>query len=313
MTRTESGEKRMTVSVPVATVWTTPKSPREMDLKILHNPADIGAWVNQLATEERLDLCASNRTQTQVLYASEVVVHELDDGWANIRIPSQPSLKDPRGYPGWIPSVQLSEWNNKSVKKVQVRAKYAVMNLLEAGAAERESLELSYLTSLPLIEEKGARVFVESPHGVGVLNRKDVILIHDSVLSESSTVGNIGGYIVEEANRFLDLPYLWGGLSAYGYDCSGFANSMYASQGIMIPRDASDQALAGTEVASNELQPGDLLFFAYEEGKGRIHHVGIYIGDGKMIHSPDSKSRIEVVELATYKLIKEHCRSRRYY
>ncbi|WP_162875106.1 C40 family peptidase, partial [Enterobacter cloacae] len=78
--------------------------------------------------------------------------------------------------------------------------------------------------------------------------------------------------------------------SSYGYDCSGFAYSMYASQGITIPRDASDQALAGTEAASNQLRPGDLLFFAYEEGKGRIHHVGIYIGDGKMIHSPDSKS-----------------------
>lgn len=355
------GLKKMVVSVPVAAVWTTPESPRAMDVSVLHNPMDMRGWIGSLTTDERLDLCISNRIQTQVLYAEEVVVLEVRDGWANIRIPNQATTKDPLGYPGWVPYIQLTEWSrdvahdsgvrlnaqvqinsyeqksaeaqeqmNAQVqindqeqmntvvntrmhaqvqnKRVQVRAKFARMALLSEKAGV-SYLELSYLTRLPLMEVRDTEVYVHSPHGVGVLNKTDVTILDHCI----GTGLDLGSRIAAEASRFLDLAYLWGGLSSYGYDCSGFAYSMYASQGITIPRDASDQALAGTEAASNQLRPGDLLFFAYEEGKGRIHHVGIYIGDGKMIHSPDSKSCIEVVELTSYKLIKEHCASRRYY
>lgn len=365
------GLKKKVVSVPVATVWTTPESPRAIDMNVLQNKADMRAWVSSLTPDERLDLCTSNRTQTQVLYAEEVVVIEVRNGWANIRIPNQATRKDPLGYPGWVPYIQLTEWSRDIVRDsgvrlnaqvqihsyaqksaqeqmntvvevnapvqnqekvnthvhdhvhdrgtdyihaqthenrlIQVHAKFAKMALLSEDA-EAPYLELSYLTKLPLIEVRDTEVYVHSPHGVGVLSMKDVTFLDH----HAGTGLDIGSRIAAEANTFLNLAYLWGGLSSYGYDCSGFAYSMYASQGITIPRDASDQALAGTEAVSNRLRPGDLLFFAYEEGKGRIHHVGIYIGEGKMIHSPDSKSCIEVVELTSYKLIKEHCASRRY-
>lgn len=371
------GLKRMVIGVPVATVWTTPESPRDIDMHILQNPAEIGNWASKLTANERLDLCTSNRTQTQVLYAEEVVVLQVRDGWADVRIPSQATRKDPIGYPGWIPYAQLSEWkrdialdsdellnaqlqvqndahaqDNKRAQvnahvrnnEVQVNAKFTPMFLLSEGT-EAPYLELSYLTKLPLIEVIGTKVYVRSPHGIGMINKEDVIVLSGSTRIDSTSLAlstpsalstafatsevapdtdlarnqyhsgaeiDTGRRIAAEASRFQGLAYLWGGLSAYGYDCSGYAYSMYASQGIIIPRDASDQALAGTEVASNQLHPGDLLFFAYEEGKGRIHHVGIYIGEGKMIHSPDSKSSIEVVELTNYKRIKEHCASRRY-
>jgi cell wall-associated NlpC family hydrolase len=89
---------------------------------------------------------------------------------------------------------------------------------------------------------------------------------------------------------------------------------MHRSVGIRIPRDASDQATTGQLVEQNDLLPGDLLFFAYEEGKGRAHHVGIYIGNQEMIHSPDSRGVIEIVKLDdSYRLIKEHSVSRRYW
>jgi len=113
--------------------------------------------------------------------------------------------------------------------------------------------------------------------------------------------------------RFVDLPYLWGGVSSFGFDCSGFAYAMHRTEGISIPRDASAQARQGTIVEQDRLEPGDLLFFAYEQGRGSVHHVGIYVGDNRMIHSPKSDKSIEVVDLEHYELKDEHCISRRYW
>jgi gamma-D-glutamyl-L-lysine dipeptidyl-peptidase len=88
---------------------------------------------------------------------------------------------------------------------------------------------------------------------------------------------------------------------------------MHRYSGISIPRDASDQAKQGTLIEREQLEPGDLLFFAHEDGKGAIHHVGIYAGEERMIHSPESIKAVEIVELDSFKLTKEHCVSRRYW
>lgn len=90
-----------------------------------------------------------------------------------------------------------------------------------------------------------------------------------------------GKDIVESGKGFLGLPYLWAGMSGFGFDCSGFTYTMYHANGITIPRDSSIQAQHGKKVEQENLQPGDLLFFAHDKGKGRVHHVGMYIGDGK--------------------------------
>ncbi|MBB3125640.1 cell wall-associated NlpC family hydrolase [Paenibacillus rhizosphaerae] len=158
-------------------------------------------------------------------------------------------------------------------------------------------------------------VVVQTPHGLARIKRADVqVAAEPGDYPESLAEGrNKGQAIVAQAKRFLGLPYLWGGTSAWGYDCSGFAHSMHLACGIVIPRDASVQALHGASIPREELQPGDLLFFAHEQGKGRVHHVGIYAGDGHMIHSPDSASSVELIPLKGYKLADEHCVSRRYW
>lgn len=95
---------------------------------------------------------------------------------------------------------------------------------------------------------------------------------------------NLRERIVDTALEFLNVPYLWGGRSFFGIDCSGFTQVVYKVNGIKIPRDAYQQAELG-EVLDfiEEAQPGDLAFFENEEG--RIVHVGIMLEDQKIIHA----------------------------
>ena len=98
--------------------------------------------------------------------------------------------------------------------------------------------------------------------------------------------------ILNSAQEFMGLPYLWGGTSIKGVDCSGFTKTVYFMNGVILPRDASQQVSVGelveTKNSFENLLPGDLLFFgikANEDKKERVTHVAIYIGDGQYIHS----------------------------
>lgn len=98
--------------------------------------------------------------------------------------------------------------------------------------------------------------------------------------------------IIRTAETFLGIPYLWGGTSIKGVDCSGFTKMVFFLNGILLPRDASQQAETGefitNKVDTSKLKPGDLLFFGEKEGidgKEKVSHVGIYIGEGEFIHS----------------------------
>ena len=98
--------------------------------------------------------------------------------------------------------------------------------------------------------------------------------------------------ILSTAKKFMGIPYLWGGTSVKGLDCSGFTKTVYFANGIILPRDASQQMFVGetidTEKDFSNLQPGDLLFFGFSANsnrKERITHVAIYLGDGDFINA----------------------------
>jgi hypothetical protein len=92
--------------------------------------------------------------------------------------------------------------------------------------------------------------------------------------------------IVNTAERFLGIPYQWGGTSPKtGFDCSGLTAAVYELNGLKLPRSSKQQWSAGTPVDRHELSRGDLVFFATAGGK-KVSHVGIYVDDGRFIHSP---------------------------
>jgi cell wall-associated NlpC family hydrolase len=100
------------------------------------------------------------------------------------------------------------------------------------------------------------------------------------------------GGAVGVAMQYLGTPYVWGGSSPGGFDCSGFVMYVYAQVGVYLPHLAADQYNYGTPVSRDELEPGDLVFF---DGLG---HVGIYIGGGQFIHSPHTGDVVKISSLS---------------
>ena len=97
--------------------------------------------------------------------------------------------------------------------------------------------------------------------------------------------------ILATARRFFGVPYFWGGTSAKGMDCSGFTKTVFFLNGVLLPRDASQQVFVGEPVDTTggiDLRPGDLLFFGFRataERKERVTHVGISLGGKRFIHA----------------------------
>jgi hypothetical protein len=105
---------------------------------------------------------------------------------------------------------------------------------------------------------------------------------------EISNASDLGQQVVDYATQFIGTPYVYGGTSlTNGVDCSGFTSSVMKKFGIHLSRRSSDQLQDGTKVSKSELEAGDLVFFN-TSGSG-ISHVGIYIGDGKFIHSATAR------------------------
>jgi cell wall-associated NlpC family hydrolase len=100
----------------------------------------------------------------------------------------------------------------------------------------------------------------------------------------STSTAGAHGSVVSIAAQYLGVPYVWGGASPSGFDCSGLVMYVYAQVGISLPHNAAMQYADCTPIAQGSAQPGDLVFFGYSAGG--IHHVGIYVGGGSMIDAP---------------------------
>lgn len=112
--------------------------------------------------------------------------------------------------------------------------------------------------------------------------------------------GTLGNQIVETAKKYLGVRYVYGGATPNGFDCSGLVYYVLKSVGISAYRTPADQYKMGSYVEKSDLQPGDIVFFqnTYKSG---ISHVGIYVGNGKFIHAPNSRSVVSYADLnSTY-------------
>ena len=102
-------------------------------------------------------------------------------------------------------------------------------------------------------------------------------------------------HLVERAKTAIGTPYVRGGTSMSGFDCSGFVQWAYKSVGVSLPRTAREQSVLGTPIDSDEMEAGDIVAFRHPR---RGYHTGIYVGDGKFIHSPRRGKSVEITSLS---------------
>lgn len=110
--------------------------------------------------------------------------------------------------------------------------------------------------------------------------------VNTQVASRSSN-STLAGSVLSKAAQYLHTPYVWGGTSPRGFDCSGFVQYVFRQYGYSLPRTAADQAAVGKKVSRSDLKPGDLVYFS---SGGEVNHIGIYVGSGKFIHSSSPRS-----------------------
>jgi len=232
-----------------------------------------------------------------------VIVDGRQGAWAHVVIPDQPTPLDARGYPGWIPVAQLT------FRPAVVTANEAVLVTPTAWVYDTNGarmFEVSMATRLPVLSVGAGTINSTLPDGRAiVLHSSDVSI----VVAGGAPSPNTSADVVRTAQLFVGLPYLWGGTSGFGFDCSGLTHLVFAMRGVTIPRDADAQARDGRAVARADLQPGDLVFFA---AHGMVHHVGVYVGNNTMLSSLQTGSPVEYSSLAAAPFASEYAGARRY-
>lgn len=264
----------------------------------------IETWLSDLSLAQRRAL--NGRADTQALLGDRVVVLALPSyrpAWARVAVPSQPSPLDARGYPGWVPRRQLTAGTpTRSTRRATVVTRTAWLRTDRRNATRL--FRVSFGTNLPAVGENPRFVRVATPSGaVRRVARSAVQVRRDGhpalVLSRRS--------LVRTAKQFVGLPYLWAGASGFGLDCSGLTWLTYRAHGIRIPRDAQPQSRHGTRVTHP--RRGDLMFYA---AAGVVHHVSMYVGHGRMVHSPHTGQRVQVIATSTPPYVREYAGARRY-
>ena len=231
----------------------------------------------------------SNESATQTLMGMPVRILEKKGGWTR--------CITPEGYTAWVSSGSIQPMNSEeynewtAAPKLIVTTHYTLFR--EAPVAGSPVISDGVWGNIVRNEGKSGNSYkVILPNGrVAYVAANDVQEFDKWLGSRSPTAENI----LAVAKQFLGFPYMWGGTSVKAMDCSGFTKTAFYLNGVILERDASQQARTGADVDITEgfdnLRAGDLLFFgskATEERKERITHVGIYIGNGEFIHSATS-------------------------
>lgn len=112
--------------------------------------------------------------------------------------------------------------------------------------------------------------------------------------------GASGNSLVGFAKKFIGVPYVWGGTSPTGFDCSGFVQYVYRHMGVNLPRISADQARAGKRISFADLQPGDLVAIDNSSRNNGADHIGIYIGNGMVINAPRPGRSVEIDPLSAF-------------
>lgn len=222
---------------------------------------------------------------TQATMGTSLKVWKRERGWYLVQTPD--------AYLAWVDgdafqrhdSASFSHWHQ--LKKIIYTEPFGFV--YEDTSGNTTISDLVYGDIIAATNDAGKYIEVMLPDGRrGFVHQQQCMTYDDWRNSRQPNPDNI----IVAARKLMGVPYLWGGTSFKGVDCSGFTKTVYFINGLVLPRDASQQALLGTIVDTagdwKNVQPGDLLFFGNRERDGKpeqVVHVGIWIGGGEFIHA----------------------------
>lgn len=213
---------------------------------------------------------------TQILFGEHFLVHEQFVGWCRITMAYD-------GYEGWIDQKMITPLSDRTFHKIEKSATAVstdIFNIIPVNS--EQNIMIVAGSSLPCWR----------PYKHEFRINKEVYKMEGKFMYHQPS--DLRRFIVNQALLYFNAPYLWGGRSPFGIDCSGFIQIIYKMADIKLPRDAKDQVHHGVAFSFvEEAQPGDLAFFDDEEGN--ITHVGIIWEKNKIIHA-SGKVRIDNVD-----------------
>ena len=206
----------------------------------------------------------------------------------------------PQPYKAWCTDQGLVEMSTEELKAYEAAPK-VIFNELYGHIYIRPSDKAETLCDLVggnilrYVGKKGKWTQVMLPSGKTGYVQSKFLKKHEGFRSIAMGEGSAESIspetseaIIAQAEKLLGVPYLWGGMSAKGVDCSGLVRISHIMNGILLPRNASQQIKCGERVPLDQLQRGDLVYFgtpATDDKPMRVTHVGIYLGNNKIIHS----------------------------
>ncbi len=210
---------------------------------------------------EKSEMC------TQILFGEHYTIVEESTKWCRVKLGFD-------GFEGWIDQKIVNEIPEENFTRLNENLPLVttdIFNIVQPLGGYKNFLIVAG-SSLPDFDPENKTFRIG----------ETMYVMQGNILS--STDRNIREVIIEKALNYFNSPYLWGGRSPFGIDCSGFSQILYKMAGILIPRNASDQSLLGDTLGFlEESKPGDLAFFDNDEGN--IIHVGVIWEKNKIIHS----------------------------
>jgi gamma-D-glutamyl-L-lysine dipeptidyl-peptidase len=218
---------------------------------------------------------------TQALLGTPVKIMKKEGSWLMIQTPDS--------YLGWITSgsIEIKSPDQMQAWRTSERIIVTEIRSLIYSDERRKELfsDVVIGTILEKLDVSLANYQVALPDGrTGLIRRGDCSLFDEWLSTTQASAASLEEY----GRNLTGVPYLWGGTTAYGLDCSGFMKTIFFANGVILARDASLQARHGDPVESSsaeysQLLSGDLIFFGNQKTK-RVTHVGMYLGNGEVIH-----------------------------
>jgi len=229
----------------------------------------------------RIEPSERSEMNTQLLFGELFEVLEEKDSWSRIR-----NITD--NYLGWGTSKMMQKLPSDIFKELVASKPFFTQAIITPCIRKDERTPQLFIPAgsrlYDLNKTSGFFPVFHSKTGISDVIEKDTWNIKQSILDEALDSDLTSGNVVKFALRFLNAPYLWGGKSILGIDCSGLVQLVFSIFGFDLPRDARDQLLVGDPVPDLSLvQPADLAFFANSEGM--VVHVGILLDPNHIIHA----------------------------